>query len=267
MAHDPYGDLVAARPDDRFLRFDVSPRRVERAHVRGRAVAWTSTHPFRGVRWLTAVADDPGSAAEVATCLSDAVAGGGMDVHGITVPSRAQTALAPGLRSPAPERWSWWWTEDSPQRRPGEAEVVLLDPADPRIPILLAHSTSASAEPGDPKIRRWAGLVEGQALVACACHTEHQPGVPHLASVVTHPDHRGHGLAGDLCAWLTRTALDEGAPVVTLGMYADNAAARRVYQGLGFVEEVEFASGYLPGHAPPPDAGPDEAPADGAGTA
>ncbi len=263
----PYDDLVAARPDDRFLRYDVSPRRVERTLVRGRAVAWTSTHPFRGVRWLTAVGDDAGPAASAAAELIGAVGAEGLDIHGITVPTQAEARLAPPLRSPAPERWSWWWTEQAPARRAGEAAVVLLDPADPRIPALLRHSASASAEPGDPKIRRWVGIVVADDLVACACHTEHQPGVPHLASVVTRPDHRGLGLAGDLCAWLTRTALDEGAPVVSLGMYADNEAARKVYRGLGFVQEAEFSSGYLPGHEPPPDAGPYEAPADGAGTA
>ena len=99
-------------------------------------------------------------------------------------------------------------------------------------------------------------------------HAEHVAGVPHLASVVVDPHARGRGLAADLCARLTRDALAAGAPVVTLGMYSDNDAARRVYTGLGFVVDRDFVSGYLPGRDPHPGADPvREAPADGAGTA
>ena len=60
------------------------------------------------------------------------------------------------------------------------------------------------------------------------------PGVPHLASIATHPSARGRGLGALVTAALTRRLLDEGAPVVTLGMYADNDVARRMYLRLGF---------------------------------
>jgi predicted GNAT family acetyltransferase len=92
-------------------------------------------------------------------------------------------------------------------------------------------------------------LAAGE-LLACAAHVEHRPGIPHLASVVTHRDHRGRGLASDVCARLTRDALAAGAPVVTLGMYTDNDVARGVYTRLGFTVEHSFHSGYLPGAGP-----------------
>jgi predicted GNAT family acetyltransferase len=117
-------------------------------------------------------------------------------------------------------------------------------------------------------VRRWVGVLDGDALVACAAHVEHVPGVPHLASVVTAPVARGRGLAADLCARLTRDALTAGAPVVTMCMFSDNDVASRSYTRLGFVVDRDFTSGYLPGRAPHVDVDPvREAPADGGGTA
>ncbi len=64
------------------------------------------------------------------------------------------------------------------------------------------------------------------------------PGVPHLASIATRPDVRGRGYGEAVTSSLTRAALLGGRPVVTLGMYADNAVARRLYQRLGFGERA-----------------------------
>ncbi len=71
------------------------------------------------------------------------------------------------------------------------------------------------------------------------------PGCPHLASIVTHGDHRGSGLGAAVTAWLTRRLLDAGSGVVTLGMYSDNDGARRVYRRLGFACAHELTSGRL----------------------
>jgi ribosomal protein S18 acetylase RimI-like enzyme len=266
MTPDLLARLLAARPDDRFLRYDVSPRRIERVLTAGRSVAWTSTHPFRQVRWLTLVADDLEAGGALAAELAAEVSGSEAVISGVTAPPG--TALPPPLVAPETEQWCWWWTEQEPAPRPGEGAAVVLAAADPRLPGLLAHSRSASAAPDDDRVRRWLGIVDGEELVAVAAHTEHQPGVPHLASVVTHPDHRGRGHAADLCARLTREALADGAPVVTLGMYSDNDLARRVYARLGYTVDKEFRSGYLPGQAPPEDPGaPGLEPADAGGTA
>ena len=84
-------------------------------------------------------------------------------------------------------------------------------------------------------------------LIACAAHAEHIPGVPILKSIATHPGRRGEGLGADITAAITRRAFAGGAEVVTLGMYADNAPARRVYERLGFTLGAEFSSrGLLP---------------------
>ena len=46
-------------------------------------------------------------------------------------------------------------------------------------------------------------------------------------------DQRGRGLGAAVTARLTREAIT-GVGVCTLGMYADNAVARRVYHRLGY---------------------------------
>ena len=48
-----------------------------------------------------------------------------------------------------------------------------------------------------------------------------------------------------MTAALTRQLFDEGADIVTLGMYADNASGRALYDALGFRDEHHFTSGPL----------------------
>ena len=69
--------------------------------------------------------------------------------------------------------------------------------------------------------------------------------VVNLSSIAVHPDCRGQGLGRALTAALTRRLLDEGCDLVTLGMYADNDAARAVYDALGWRAEHRFTSGPL----------------------
>jgi predicted GNAT family acetyltransferase len=63
--------------------------------------------------------------------------------------------------------------------------------------------------------------------------------------VATAGDTRGRGLGTAVTAWLTRRLLEEGTGWVTLAMYSDNPAARRLYQRLGFVRAHELTSGLL----------------------
>lgn len=142
--------------------------------------------------------------------------------------------------------WEWMWTDEAPVRVPGEERVRELSvPAcDPEIvDLLAAASPRHSATPGSPGIERWAGVRGStRTLVAAAANDPFSPGVPHLASIAVHPDARGQGLGAAVTAALTRRLLDEGAPVVTLGMYSDNAVARRMYARLGFRCEHCFSS-------------------------
>jgi len=127
--------------------------------------------------------------------------------------------------------------------------VRWLTSADHEVAALLdSDSPRHSARPGERYVRRWCGIRDAEgALVACAAHVEYVVGVPHLASIVTRRDHRGRGIGTAITAWLTRRLLEEGAAVVTLGMYADNDVARRLYGRLGYRLDHRFTSGRLPG--------------------
>ena len=57
----------------------------------------------------------------------------------------------------------------------------------------------------------------------------------HLARLMVSPSRRGQGLGRSLCLQLIERARATGEPgVLTLNVYADNAPARALYEGLGF---------------------------------
>jgi predicted GNAT family acetyltransferase len=133
--------------------------------------------------------------------------------------------------------------------QPSEDEVVeLVDAHDELIELLAVANPTASASADDPAVESWCGIrgADGR-LVACAANRPYVRGIPHLASVATHPDERGRGLGRAVTAWLTRTAMARtGSPVTTLGMYSQNEPARSVYLALGFHPAHRFTSGTLP---------------------
>ena len=140
--------------------------------------------------------------------------------------------------------WDFRWLAEPPPVQPGEERVQLVDTSLVG-PLLDAASPTASARPGDPAVLRWVGIVEGGELVACAADTSAVTGVGHLSSIAVHPRARGRGLASAVTARLARLLFADGCDVVSLGMYADNAAGRAVYDRLGFADDHRFSSGLL----------------------
>ncbi len=78
-------------------------------------------------------------------------------------------------------------------------------------------------------------------LVACAVMERNGAGRPHLAGITVHPSRRGLGLGRAMTAHLTRLAVDADG-VCTLGMFASNDVARRLYHGLGYVTAHAWCS-------------------------
>ena len=185
----------------------------------------------------------------------------GRRLSGVTVPASALPLLPDPLRPVEVNLWDWFFTEAPPRTQPGEEAVSWATDDDVAdiVDLLDTDSPRHSARPGDSDVLRWS-VIRGDdgRLLACAAHVEYVPGVAHLASIVTRADQRGRGLGRAITAWLTRRLLDEGAPNVTLGMYADNDVARRLYRDLGYVDSHHFASGYLPGRRAVGDADPAE---------
>ncbi|MFD7022674.1 GNAT family N-acetyltransferase [Promicromonospora sukumoe] len=116
---------------------------------------------------------------------------------------------------------------------------------------LLARAnphTRSGAQGPRARLARWYGVrapsttpgARAGALVAVGSATTTPTRSVHLGSIGTDPERRGQGLGGALTARMTADGVAEHG-LVTLGLYDDNVAARRVYERLGFVlaHEVE----------------------------
>ena len=246
--------LLAGLLDDPYIRFELDAGALESVAVRdGAAVAWVGRHRS-GLRWATGLALDPRDPAHVATAaalvaeLALPLVGTDHAVAGCTVSRGGRDALPVTLRPSEAWEWDFWWTAEHPDPSAlrtaygTDPPVADLDAADPRIgPLLDLASPSAPLRPGDPRVVRWAGIEDPErgltdtgGLAAVLAVTRPRSGAEHLNDVATHPARRGRGLARLLCGRATLDGLRAGAPAVTLGMYAENDAARRVYDALGF---------------------------------
>ncbi|MDT0164792.1 GNAT family N-acetyltransferase [Actinotalea sp. AC32] len=146
--------------------------------------------------------------------------------------------------------WDWFWT-DAPLvgTDRSRAERLPLTPGTTAAVAAClgrAHPT-ASTPPDDERLLGWWGARHDGRLVAVAGAVTLGPGLsPHLVSLGVDPDHRGRGLAGAVLAATVADCLavrpEVGEPMVSLGMYADNQPARRVYLRHGFRLRHEFAS-------------------------
>ncbi|UZN05148.1 GNAT family N-acetyltransferase [Cellulomonas sp. S1-8] len=191
---------------------------------------------------------------DLARLVADALTGYGPGLRWATVP-RAVTvpddALAAAGLVPA-TRWDRLSSDVPPARQPGEEVVVGLDALGDRAAIdvcLDVANPTTHARPGAPDDAAWWGVRDAADHLLGVIGVAMRPGthapVMHLHGLGVVPAARGRGLGAALAATATRRALADGAPWVSLGMYADNVPARRVYSALGFRVDVENA-GYGP---------------------
>lgn len=201
-------------------------------------------------RWLNAV----GRAERLARLLTTVVPDG--DVVAATV-TRGTGALAgetfAGWGLVPDSTWDRMVTEAAPPVRDGSpaVEVLDLDRHTDEIVDLLARAnprTRSGAVGPRARLAHWYGVraaptspgARAGALVAVGSATPTPTGSVHLGSIGTDPERRGQGLGSALTARMTADGVAERG-LVTLGLYDDNVAARRVYERLGFVvvHEVE----------------------------
>jgi GNAT superfamily N-acetyltransferase len=246
--------LLEALDHDPYVRFELDSGTLDSVATRqGEGVAWIGRHRS-GLRWATGLALDPhdpdhlAATADLLAELAGPTLGSESAIRGVTVTRGGRELLPEALRVPEPWEWDFWWTEQEPPPEAmstayaASARVSDLAADDPRLaPLLDLASPSAPLRPGDPRVVRWAGVEDPEGalpdtggLAALLAVTRPRSGADHLNDVATHPDRRGRALARLLCGQVTADALRAGAPAVTLGMYADNDAARRVYSRLGF---------------------------------
>ena len=247
-------DELLAVLDDDFARAEAGPDRVSSTWSLGSAAGWVTDSrrvPGRGHLVALGPAQDAAALLRAVVEQSEVARGStprdSTTLGSVTLPRDADRHL-PAYRLDPRNDWEWFVTRTPPPSQPGEeAAEWLPSSSDGELrDLLLAWSPRHDAEPGQAGVLRWAGIRAADgALVCAAAHTERRPGVPHLASVVTHGAHRGQGLGTAVTAWLTRTLLAEGSGWVTLGMYSDNDAARRLYRRLGYANDHHFTSGRL----------------------
>jgi ribosomal protein S18 acetylase RimI-like enzyme len=237
--------LRQLRPNDLFVRWVLGDLTPEVVLTEGANVAFVGDAETDGEVWVTAFGEDPAACARLVIELAASTA-----IDGVTVPEDAFAVLPPELRSPDHGHWCFWVHD--PELVPiGETIAVDLDLDDPRIAPLLQFSDSAHMFPGDPRIQRWAGVVEGGRLVSVAAQRAEATGAAHIVSVCTDPAQRGRGLAGHACTRIMQAAVTDGAPAIVLEMYVANEAGRRAYQALGFEEVGRYRSGLLRGGSKP----------------
>ncbi len=240
-----HAELLRISGDHPVVRWDLSADSFTQAWAFGAAVAWIADG-MRG-RSLVAIGEPVDAGHLARSVLVDAASGAPQGLVSVSLPRGTLDTV----RLPVGEGadWDYYWTQAPPQTRTGEERVDDLDISDPGAredldDLVRVSSPRASAQPGDQRVKRWMAIRDASTgqLIACAAHAERLPGVPILKTIATHPERRGEGLGADVTAAITRRAFADGAEVVTLGMYADNAPARRVYERLGFTLGAEFSS-------------------------
>ncbi|WP_423067507.1 GNAT family N-acetyltransferase [Devosia sp. CN2-171] len=83
------------------------------------------------------------------------------------------------------------------------------------------------------------GIFDGDELVALAGERLRLEGYTEVATVCTHPDYRGRGLAKAVVSAVVQDIVDAGS-VAFLGVDDGNTPAIRLYEQLGFVHRSTF---------------------------
>jgi ribosomal protein S18 acetylase RimI-like enzyme len=232
-------EVLVATGHDPYARGSLR-RHLVRGWVAAGATAWVGVDAEERTPYLSAL----GAPAAVGALLADLLP---------ELPPRQRLTVPRGTPAHLPAwvaldgvDWDFRWRDTPPPPQPGEHAVVPDVDQAAVAALLAAASPRASALPGDSAVRRWWGLCgQDGRLLACAADTSAATGVGHLSSIAVLPEARGRGLGKTVTAALTRALFAEGCDVVTLGLYADNAAGRGVYDALGFQDEHRFTSGPL----------------------
>lgn len=149
--------------------------------------------------------------------------------------------------------WDWMWTTTAAMPLPHQDRIEVVDETSAgELTAFLAHANPRThgqpfARPG----QLWVVLRESDGtgdLVACGSWEPAVSGVPVLAGIAVDPCRRGAGYGAAITAYLTSAAVERfGA--CTLGMFADNVTARRLYHRLGYQDGARWATRWVVGSA------------------
>jgi ribosomal protein S18 acetylase RimI-like enzyme len=170
------------------------------------------------------------------------------------LPTSLYAHLSPSLLEPIAPAFAPA-TEPAPHRKLGLARPEVLEAyatveVEPLVPADLAEVERfyASAYPGTwfqarmLETGRYVGVRRGGELVCVAGVHVWSPAwrVAALGNVATLPEARGRGLATAACARLCRILLQDGIDTISLNVRADNHAAIRAYEKLGFAHAADY---------------------------
>ena len=166
-----------------------------------------------------------------------------LGIVGISVPRDHLHALTRRFTVLGGGDWDWMWTTRDTVPDPGLTLVDLDDTRDAaEIAALAAENPRFEGYPGTGTSESWIGWRDdGGHLIACGATQRLPSGVAHLGGILVASRWRGRGLGTAVSAALTARAVATDG-VCTLGMYADNDAARSVYERLGYVVDKAWAS-------------------------
>jgi predicted GNAT family acetyltransferase len=107
--------------------------------------------------------------------------------------------------------------------------------------FLKVHAPNSSVWPGNPELVFWAGIRNDSGeLIAVGAVTMWETGQKVLSSVGTSKHERGKGFATKLVAEMVAKAHELEFPRLGLAVRADNIAAKRAYEKVGFALCGEF---------------------------
>ncbi len=170
------------------------------------------------------------------------------------LPARLYAHLSPGLlaalapelvpSSPPASHLKLGLVDPDAVRAHETADAVLLSSAD----LAEVEGFYGRAYPGtwfQPRMletKRYVGIRRSGELACVAGVHVWSPAwrVACLGNVATVPAARGNGLATAACACLCGILLDDGIDVISLNVRADNAAAIRTYEKLGFAHAADY---------------------------
>jgi len=247
---DSAAEVRSFDPSDPFLRWEIPASFAGPAYALGAALLVARTTQTRGPGM--AVIGAPGDAAE----LLDVVITTGRLAEFAPVNLASDESCFPVVADrfelgPGGD-WHWMWTESAPAE-PADDRVLELGDADhlELTALLAAHNPGTDGKPGRLPGQTWLGVRDPDgALIACGVAESNIAGYPLLSGITVHADHRGRGLGRTVTAALTRLAVAKHG-VCTLGVYAGNGAAIRLYESLGFRIGRRWRSRRLLGSAAP----------------
>ncbi|KGN36101.1 GNAT family N-acetyltransferase [Knoellia subterranea] len=227
-----------------FVAHDLSPTFVAPAlHLAGTdTVAWSQE--WADGRTGVVVLGDP---EDVATLAVDP--GFVAHVHAwhpdhVSAPADAYDAVAASLGLRGGNAWDRMATTSPPPAIPAESDVTWFDGDEDELTTFVrAHNPRPHALPGRHAEQRWVVIREASPIVACGCTEPGNTTVPLIGGIAVDQTQRGRGLGAAVTAYLTRDGLDrEGA--CTLGVFADNAHARHLYERLGYAVTLHARTGF-----------------------